>query len=121
MCHPQCSSDGCWGSGPDHCLECQNFTLEGECVETCDSSQGIYQDSPTECKRCDPECFGTCTGQVSLCRGGCVCGHQYDCALVLQVFLYVGVYGCCYGFVRLFLWLCLDVCMGVSQYTEYEL
>src|SRR5687768_15429847 len=40
LCDKQCSKEGCWGTGANECLSCQNYKLEDICVENCDSSLG---------------------------------------------------------------------------------
>uniref|UniRef100_A0A4W5NWC1 receptor protein-tyrosine kinase n=1 Tax=Hucho hucho TaxID=62062 RepID=A0A4W5NWC1_9TELE len=32
MCDPLCSSEGCWGPGPDQCMSCKNYNRGGTCV-----------------------------------------------------------------------------------------
>lgn len=34
-CDPFCSSDGCWGPGPNQCLSCKKYSREGICVPDC--------------------------------------------------------------------------------------
>ncbi|XP_044271495.1 epidermal growth factor receptor isoform X2 [Tribolium madens] len=64
VCDKECSSDGCWGAGPDQCLSCAHFQLENEsrCIANCSVLPGIYQDGPNICKRCHEECGSSCTG-----------------------------------------------------------
>ena len=35
VCSDECSSAGCWGKGPDQCLECKNFEFKGRCLASC--------------------------------------------------------------------------------------
>ncbi|KAF7996732.1 hypothetical protein HCN44_002378 [Aphidius gifuensis] len=35
VCDNQCSSNGCWSSGPDQCLSCKKFNNDGTCVREC--------------------------------------------------------------------------------------
>ncbi|KAK0148670.1 Receptor tyrosine-protein kinase erbB-3 [Merluccius polli] len=35
VCDPLCSSDGCWGPGPNQCLACKNYSIGGTCVPQC--------------------------------------------------------------------------------------
>lgn len=35
VCDPLCSSDGCWGPGPDQCLSCKKYSRGGVCVPDC--------------------------------------------------------------------------------------
>lgn len=66
QCHEQCAKDGCWGSGPDECLSCNNYKLEDYCVDNCTSIQayGIlsYDSGSNTCKKCHPECKDGCKG-----------------------------------------------------------
>ncbi|KAJ3660838.1 hypothetical protein Zmor_005269 [Zophobas morio] len=64
VCDSECSSDGCWGSGPEQCLSCAHFQLdiEGRCIANCSVLPGIYQASHTLCKRCHEECGSSCKG-----------------------------------------------------------
>ncbi|KAL2091511.1 hypothetical protein ACEWY4_013774 [Coilia grayii] len=70
VCDPLCSSEGCWGPGPDQCLSCHNFSRDGVCVDSCRSLSGESREfvGPNgECKPCHPQCQvqegqPTCTG-----------------------------------------------------------
>lgn len=35
VCSTECTSAGCWGSGPDQCLECNHFKYNGTCLSDC--------------------------------------------------------------------------------------
>lgn len=37
FCDEQCTAAGCWGKGPEQCLECKNFHYEGKCLDSCKS------------------------------------------------------------------------------------
>lgn len=37
VCSEECTSAGCWGVGPDECLECQSYIYKGTCLGTCKS------------------------------------------------------------------------------------
>lgn len=37
VCITECSAAGCWGVGPDQCLECENFVYKGTCLSDCNS------------------------------------------------------------------------------------
>lgn len=37
VCSIECSAAGCWGKGPDQCLECQHFVYKGTCLSNCKS------------------------------------------------------------------------------------
>uniref|UniRef100_A0A674K8A0 receptor protein-tyrosine kinase n=1 Tax=Terrapene triunguis TaxID=2587831 RepID=A0A674K8A0_9SAUR len=58
VCDPLCSSDGCWGPGPDQCISCRNYSRDGTCVATCSFSQGAIREYAREgaCYQCHPEC-----------------------------------------------------------------
>uniref|UniRef100_A0A8C4XZK2 Receptor protein-tyrosine kinase n=1 Tax=Gopherus evgoodei TaxID=1825980 RepID=A0A8C4XZK2_9SAUR len=58
VCDPLCSSDGCWGPGPDQCISCGNYSREGTCVATCSFYQGATREYARggECYQCHPEC-----------------------------------------------------------------
>jgi epidermal growth factor receptor len=62
MCDSQCSQDGCWGPGNKLCLDCKTFSVEKECVASCDPNLGLYRASERECMKCHSECALTCTG-----------------------------------------------------------
>ncbi|XP_023221875.1 epidermal growth factor receptor-like isoform X2 [Centruroides sculpturatus] len=72
VCDPQCSKDGCWGLGPEECLSCASYRLGDTCIESCNTSKGIYDAGNKECKPCDEECLGECygpgPGNCSQCR-----------------------------------------------------
>uniref|UniRef100_A0A8C7RR67 Receptor protein-tyrosine kinase n=1 Tax=Oncorhynchus mykiss TaxID=8022 RepID=A0A8C7RR67_ONCMY len=59
MCDPLCSSEGCWGPGPDQCLSCKNYSRGGTCVNQCRFLTGSGREftSPKgECMPCHSEC-----------------------------------------------------------------
>lgn len=78
LCHDTCIG-GCWGVGPENCVQCSRLSFEGKCLTTCNDpavvGQGIalYEDG-NNCKKCHTECDPTsnCTGpesnQCSRCR-----------------------------------------------------
>ncbi|XP_077514213.1 epidermal growth factor receptor isoform X4 [Amblyomma americanum] len=72
VCHPQCSSSGCWGPAPNECLSCKSYRLEDTCIDKCDTSKGIYDNGNYVCKHCHEECLGECSGpgpsNCSKCR-----------------------------------------------------
>ncbi|XP_058867434.1 receptor tyrosine-protein kinase erbB-3 isoform X1 [Acipenser ruthenus] len=84
FCDPLCSSNGCWGPGPDQCLSCRNYSREGTCVPDCHFNEGEFREFTTpsnECYPCHPECLKI-EGEPS-CRGpgpdACVyCAHFQD-------------------------------------------
>uniref|UniRef100_A0A673WKS3 Receptor protein-tyrosine kinase n=1 Tax=Salmo trutta TaxID=8032 RepID=A0A673WKS3_SALTR len=59
VCDPLCSSEGCWGPGPDQCLSCKNYSRGGTCVNQCRflTGKGREFTSPKgECMPCHSEC-----------------------------------------------------------------
>ncbi|XP_040891056.1 receptor tyrosine-protein kinase erbB-3a [Toxotes jaculatrix] len=70
VCDPLCSSDGCWGPGPNQCLSCKKYSRGGTCVPDCMFLTGERREFATrsgECMPCHPECKvqegkQTCTG-----------------------------------------------------------
>ncbi|XP_076613307.1 receptor tyrosine-protein kinase erbB-3a isoform X1 [Chaetodon auriga] len=70
VCDPLCSSDGCWGPGPNQCVSCQKYSRGGTCVSDCMFLTGERREFATqsgECMPCHPECKvqegkETCTG-----------------------------------------------------------
>ncbi|XP_029006519.1 receptor tyrosine-protein kinase erbB-3a isoform X2 [Betta splendens] len=70
VCDPLCSSDGCWGPGPDQCVSCKNYRRGGTCVPDCMFLTGARREFATpsgDCMPCHPECKvqegkRTCTG-----------------------------------------------------------
>ncbi|KAI4902994.1 hypothetical protein NFI96_012020 [Prochilodus magdalenae] len=58
VCDPLCSSDGCWGPGPDQCLSCKNYTRGGTCVPQCNFLEGRreFAGPNGECMPCHSEC-----------------------------------------------------------------
>ncbi|XP_061746081.1 receptor tyrosine-protein kinase erbB-3a [Nerophis ophidion] len=71
VCDPLCSSEGCWGPGPDQCLSCSKYSRGGTCVADCMFLTGErreFADASGECMHCHSECKvqegkQTCTGQ----------------------------------------------------------
>ncbi|XP_028261216.1 receptor tyrosine-protein kinase erbB-3a isoform X2 [Parambassis ranga] len=70
VCDPLCSTDGCWGPGPDQCVSCKKYSRGGVCVPDCTFLTGGRREFATlsgECMPCHPECKvqegkETCTG-----------------------------------------------------------
>ncbi|XP_037903590.1 epidermal growth factor receptor isoform X2 [Hermetia illucens] len=56
ICSEQCDSSGCWGAGPDQCLECKNYKYNGTCIASCDSIVNAYHADSKTCKTCHREC-----------------------------------------------------------------
>ncbi|XP_013119135.1 epidermal growth factor receptor isoform X2 [Stomoxys calcitrans] len=71
VCSDQCNSSGCWGSGPEQCLECKNFKFNGTCIADCRNITNAYQFDAKTCKQCHPECR-TCSGPDSEHCDDCV-------------------------------------------------
>uniref|UniRef100_A0A3Q1C6L6 Receptor protein-tyrosine kinase n=1 Tax=Amphiprion ocellaris TaxID=80972 RepID=A0A3Q1C6L6_AMPOC len=81
VCDPLCSSDGCWGPGPNQCVSCNKYSRGGTCVPDCMFLSGEKREFATpsgECMPCHPECKvqegkQTCTGpgadQCVACAG----------------------------------------------------
>ncbi|XP_036957538.1 receptor tyrosine-protein kinase erbB-3a [Acanthopagrus latus] len=70
VCDPLCSSDGCWGPGPNQCVSCKKYSRGGTCVPDCMFLTGERREFATqagECMPCHSECKvqagrETCTG-----------------------------------------------------------
>uniref|UniRef100_A0A671X724 Receptor protein-tyrosine kinase n=1 Tax=Sparus aurata TaxID=8175 RepID=A0A671X724_SPAAU len=70
VCDPLCSSDGCWGPGPNQCVSCKKYSRGGTCVPDCMFLTGERREFATqagECMPCHSECKvqggkQTCTG-----------------------------------------------------------
>ncbi|XP_041836409.1 receptor tyrosine-protein kinase erbB-3a isoform X2 [Melanotaenia boesemani] len=59
VCDPLCSSDGCWGPGPDQCVSCKKYSRGGTCVPDCLFLTGEKREFATpsgECMPCHHEC-----------------------------------------------------------------
>uniref|UniRef100_A0A8C5MKE9 Receptor protein-tyrosine kinase n=1 Tax=Leptobrachium leishanense TaxID=445787 RepID=A0A8C5MKE9_9ANUR len=58
VCDPLCSTDGCWGPGPDQCLHCSNYSRDGNCVPSCNFSNGYIREFSRDgvCLPCHSEC-----------------------------------------------------------------
>ncbi|KAL1395031.1 hypothetical protein pipiens_000335, partial [Culex pipiens pipiens] len=72
FCDEQCTAAGCWGKGPEQCLECKNFHYEGKCLDSCKSLPKIYQVNSKSCGDCHPECANSCYGPNADNCGSCV-------------------------------------------------
>uniref|UniRef100_A0A8D0D8D3 Receptor protein-tyrosine kinase n=1 Tax=Sander lucioperca TaxID=283035 RepID=A0A8D0D8D3_SANLU len=68
VCDPLCSSDGCWGPGPNQCLSCKKYSRGVTCVPDCiEYYEREFATQSGECMACHPECKvqegkQTCTG-----------------------------------------------------------
>ncbi|XP_047438103.1 receptor tyrosine-protein kinase erbB-3-like [Mugil cephalus] len=59
VCDPLCSTDGCWGPGPNQCVSCKKYSRGGTCVPDCMFLSGEQREFATqsgECMPCHPEC-----------------------------------------------------------------
>ncbi|XP_058451762.1 epidermal growth factor receptor isoform X1 [Malaya genurostris] len=72
FCDEQCTSAGCWGKGPEQCLECKNFVYKGKCLDSCKSLPKIYQVNSKTCGDCHQECSDSCYGPNADNCGSCV-------------------------------------------------
>ncbi|CAG5981670.1 unnamed protein product [Menidia menidia] len=70
VCDPLCSSDGCWGPGPDQCVSCKKFSRGGTCVPDCMFFTGERREFATQSGECMP-CHAECKVQEGkqTCRG----------------------------------------------------
>ncbi|XP_075790058.1 receptor tyrosine-protein kinase erbB-4 isoform X10 [Pelodiscus sinensis] len=57
-CNELCSSNGCWGPGPDQCLFCKHFSRGRTCIESCNLYDGEFREfaNGSVCVECDPQC-----------------------------------------------------------------
>lgn len=62
VCSDECTANGCWGPGPDQCLDCKHFKYNGTCLRTCDSQPKIYEVDDKTCAICHAECKSSCSG-----------------------------------------------------------
>ncbi|XP_055700755.1 epidermal growth factor receptor isoform X1 [Phlebotomus papatasi] len=62
VCSDQCTLTGCWGAGPNQCLECRSYKYNDTCLASCKSLPGIYEVNHTTCGTCHPECKNSCRG-----------------------------------------------------------
>jgi len=69
VCSPECTTDGCWGRGDDHCVTCRRYRHGRLCIASCEQSTGLYTVNGTfECAQCHEQCDDVdhaCTGPVS--------------------------------------------------------
>uniref|UniRef100_A0A8C2PUG6 Receptor protein-tyrosine kinase n=1 Tax=Cyprinus carpio TaxID=7962 RepID=A0A8C2PUG6_CYPCA len=84
VCDPLCSSEGCWGPGPDQCVSCKNYNRGGTCVPQCNFLSGEKREfagTKKECMPCHQECAvqdgkHTCKGPgANECAA---CAHLQD-------------------------------------------
>ncbi|KAF7667758.1 hypothetical protein LDENG_00051340 [Lucifuga dentata] len=62
VCDPLCSSNGCWGPGPNQCLSCKNYSKGGTCMPQCMFLTGERREFATEKGECMP-CHSQCEVQ----------------------------------------------------------
>uniref|UniRef100_A0A8C8BFV5 Receptor protein-tyrosine kinase n=1 Tax=Otus sunia TaxID=257818 RepID=A0A8C8BFV5_9STRI len=55
VCNELCSSDGCWGPGPDQCLSCKRFIRGRTCIDSCNLEFREFANGSV-CVECDPQC-----------------------------------------------------------------
>ncbi|XP_030258084.1 epidermal growth factor receptor [Sparus aurata] len=57
-CDRKCTSEGCWGPGPDMCFACRDFSRDGSCVDSCNILEGEPREAVMNktCMECHPEC-----------------------------------------------------------------
>lgn len=57
-CDRKCTSDGCWGPGPDMCFSCRDYSRDGSCVDSCNILEGDPREAVVNktCMACHPEC-----------------------------------------------------------------
>uniref|UniRef100_A0A8C4H5U2 Receptor protein-tyrosine kinase n=1 Tax=Dicentrarchus labrax TaxID=13489 RepID=A0A8C4H5U2_DICLA len=82
-CDRKCTTDGCWGPGPDMCFACRDYSRDGSCVDSCNILEGEPREAIVNktCMECHPECqrvngTATCSGPGS---GNCTkCANFQD-------------------------------------------
>lgn len=76
-CSDECTDSGCWGAGPDQCLECRHVQFNRTCFRSCQSQHNLYTMPDKEhCGQCHTECKESCSGPESTdCRE---CLHVRD-------------------------------------------
>ena len=67
VCDSECSNKGCWGPGPDKCLECRHVIDERDntCLGSCLEKPMLYLTEKKSCQPCNILCAEGCTGPVS--------------------------------------------------------
>ncbi|XP_034038301.1 epidermal growth factor receptor [Thalassophryne amazonica] len=57
-CDTKCTTEGCWGPGPDLCLACRDYSRDGSCVDSCNILEGERREVVMNktCVECHPEC-----------------------------------------------------------------
>ncbi|XP_016089139.1 receptor tyrosine-protein kinase erbB-3-like [Sinocyclocheilus grahami] len=84
VCDPLCSSEACWGPGPEQCVSCKNYSRGGTCVPQCNFLSGEKREFAGTKKECMP-CHQECAVQDSkhTCKGPganecAACAHLQD-------------------------------------------
>uniref|UniRef100_A0A8B9CWV0 Receptor protein-tyrosine kinase n=1 Tax=Anser brachyrhynchus TaxID=132585 RepID=A0A8B9CWV0_9AVES len=79
VCNELCSSDGCWGPGPDQCLSCKRFIRGRTCIESCNLYDGEFREfaNGSVCVECDPQCEKMEDNMIT-CYGPVRCFHFKD-------------------------------------------
>lgn len=105
-CSDECTSAGCWGSGPDQCLECKHVKYNGSCLRSCQSKPNLYTLPDKHCGECHPECKGSCSGPDATDCNECVHVRDgYHCLSECPQSKYARN-GICYN--------CHDTCIGCT-------
>ncbi|XP_035526470.1 epidermal growth factor receptor [Morone saxatilis] len=57
-CDRKCTTDGCWGPGPNMCFACRDYSRDGSCVDSCNILEGEPREAIVNktCMECHPEC-----------------------------------------------------------------
>lgn len=72
VCDRQCK-EGCYGAGPDKCVECKNVLDDTHCVDKCPESK---YDSSGTCIGCHATCIGCNGPRDTIIADGCVTCHR---------------------------------------------
>ncbi|XP_037643716.1 epidermal growth factor receptor [Sebastes umbrosus] len=58
LCDRKCTTDSCWGPGPDMCFSCRDYKRDGSCVDSCNILEGEPRETVVNkiCEKCHPEC-----------------------------------------------------------------
>uniref|UniRef100_A0A670HX76 Receptor protein-tyrosine kinase n=1 Tax=Podarcis muralis TaxID=64176 RepID=A0A670HX76_PODMU len=77
VCHPLCSTDGCWGPDPDQCVSCLNYSRDGTCVDSCSFYEGDVREFAQDgaCFPCHPQCQKIEGGLTCNGSGADACMH----------------------------------------------
>ncbi|KAL4217428.1 Receptor tyrosine-protein kinase erbB-2 [Mactra antiquata] len=63
-CDHQCTDHGCWGPGPDKCLQCKAVRVEhnNTCLGSCADLPMLFNFGDNTCKKCHEQCAVGCHG-----------------------------------------------------------